>query len=84
MTFMVHKEHGATNVSPSETDALVKLGWVVSTHDEWKAMHGKGPKGEPAQGAQGAQGAQRLDVEHVEHVEPVERKKPGRKPKVQE
>tara|TARA_R110000868_G_scaffold304883_1_gene566036 strand:- start:335 stop:532 length:198 start_codon:yes stop_codon:yes gene_type:complete len=65
MTFMVHKEHGATNVSPSETDALVKLGWVVSTHDEWKAMHGKGPKVETP-------------------VEPVERKKPGRKPKVQE
>ena len=65
MTFMVHKEHGATNVSPTETDALVKLGWVVSTHDEWMAMNGKGPKVETP-------------------AEPVERKKPGRKPKVQE
>lgn len=47
MTFIVHKEHGANNVSESEVEAMVKIGWVVSTHAEWMAMHGKGPKGEP-------------------------------------
>ena len=44
MTFLVHKEHGATNVSESEVEAMVKIGWVVSTHAEWMAMNGKGPK----------------------------------------
>jgi hypothetical protein len=42
MTFMVHPEHGATNVSPAEVEAHEKNGWVVSTHEEWMAL--KSPK----------------------------------------
>ena len=49
MTFLVHKEHGATNVSESEVPEMVKIGWLVSTHAEWMAMHGKGPKPEPVE-----------------------------------
>ena len=50
MTFLYHKEHGANNVSESEVPEMVKIGWVVSTHAEWMAMHGKGPKvAEPVQ-----------------------------------
>ena len=44
MTFLVHKEHGATNVSESEVPDMVKIGWIVSTHAEWMADHGKGTK----------------------------------------
>jgi len=47
MTFLVHKEHGATNVSEADVPELVKQGWIVSTHAEWLAMAGKGPKAEP-------------------------------------
>lgn len=44
MTFIVHKEHGANNVSESEVAEFVKQGWFVCTHAEWLAMAGKGPK----------------------------------------
>lgn len=70
MTFLVHKEHGATNVSESEVEAMVKIGWVVSTHAEWMAMHGKGPKVEPIETP-------------AELLDKPERKKPGRKPKAE-
>lgn len=38
MTFLVHKDHGATNVSESEVEAMQKLGWVVSTHEAMMAI----------------------------------------------
>lgn len=38
MTFLVHPEHGATNVSPAEVEAHEKLGWVVSTPEAWMAL----------------------------------------------
>lgn len=68
MTFIVHKEHGANNVSDAEVAELVKQGWFVSTHAEWMAMAGKGPKPEP----------------EIETPEVPERKKPGRKPRAAE
>jgi len=42
MIFIVHKEHGANNVSESEVETMQKIGWFVSTHAEWMAMNGKG------------------------------------------
>jgi hypothetical protein len=42
MTFMVHPEHGATNVSDAEVPAMEKRGWVVSTHEAEMARMGKG------------------------------------------
>ena len=44
MTFMVHPLHGATNVSPAEVEAHEKNGWIVSTHEHWMFLNGKGPK----------------------------------------
>ena len=35
MTFLVHKDHGATNVSPAEVAEHEKNGWVVSTPEAW-------------------------------------------------
>lgn len=37
MTFLVHPEHGATNVSPAEVEEHEKNGWKVSTPEEWMA-----------------------------------------------
>lgn len=70
MTFIVHKEHGATNVSEADVPELVKQGWVVSTHAEWMAMAGKGPKVEPVETP-------------ADLLDKPERKKPGRKPKAE-
>jgi hypothetical protein len=47
MTFMVHPEHGAMNVSDAEVPAMEKRGWVVSTHKAEMARKGKGPVSEP-------------------------------------
>ena len=52
MTFMVHPEHGANNVSESDVEKESKNGWKVSTHGEWMAMAGKAvpdvfPQGNP-------------------------------------
>ena len=44
MTFMIHALHGATNISPSEVEAHEKNGWIVSTHEHWMFLNGKGPK----------------------------------------
>ena len=44
MTFMIHPLHGATNVSPAEVEAHEKNGWIVSTHEHWMFLNGKGPK----------------------------------------
>lgn len=38
MTFLVHKDHGATNVSPAEVAEHEKHGWVVSTFEDWLAL----------------------------------------------
>lgn len=37
MTFLVHPEHGATNVSEAEVEQHKKHGWIVSTPEEWLA-----------------------------------------------
>ena len=44
MTFMIHPLHGATNVSPAEVESHEKNGWIVSTHEHWMFLNGKGPK----------------------------------------
>lgn len=49
MTFMVHPEHGATNVSQAEVQEHEKRGWVVSTPEEWLAKKYKQePEDQPA------------------------------------
>ena len=39
--FMIHKEHGAINVSDGEAVAHEKNGWIRATTDDWFRMNGK-------------------------------------------
>jgi len=48
MTFLVHPEHGVTNVSPAEVEEHEKNGWKVTTPEEWMAQK-NAPAEEPAE-----------------------------------
>lgn len=41
MAFLIHPEHGATNVGDGEVEALEKQGWKRATHDDWFRANGK-------------------------------------------
>lgn len=66
MAFLIHDEHGATNVGAGEVEALLKLGWRQSSLDGWFRLNGKSELasdgGRPKEAT-------------------TERKKPGPKPK---
>lgn len=41
MQFMIHEEHGATNIPEGEVEAHEKLGWKKASTDDWFRMSGK-------------------------------------------
>lgn len=41
MAFLIHPEHGATNVGDGEVEELEKQGWKRATHDDWFRANGK-------------------------------------------
>lgn len=65
--FLIHPEHGATNVNDFDAIELKKQGWKEATVDEWFRMNGK----------------EHLCASPEPEKQEPEKRKPGRPKKVQ-